>query len=93
MEEPEAGSAHTRHDDGDAPESIIRITAAGKERHYISYATGLLLEKGERPVQVAEGRKEGGRGKRMREKEEREGAEARRRDTRGGREEEGRDGN
>ena len=32
-------------------ENLIRITAAGKERHYISYAIGLLLEKGARPVQ------------------------------------------
>ena len=42
-----AEAAHTRPDGGDAPESVIRITAAGKERHYISYATG-LLDRGER---------------------------------------------
>ena len=42
-----AEAAHTRPDGGDAAESVIRITAAGKERHYISYATG-LLDRGER---------------------------------------------
>ena len=47
--EPAGGSAQKRKEEGD--ENLIRITAAGKERHYISYAIGLLLEKGARPVQ------------------------------------------
>jgi hypothetical protein len=55
--EPAGGSANTRPEDGDAPENLIRITAAGKERHYISYAIGLLLEKGARPVKDGEGMK------------------------------------
>ncbi len=46
-DEGAAEAAHTRPDGGNAPESVIRITAAGKERHYISYATG-LLDRGER---------------------------------------------
>ena len=50
MEAPVGGPAHTRPDDGDAPENVIRVTAAGKERHFIGYAIGLLLEKGVCPV-------------------------------------------
>ena len=65
--EPAGGSAQKRKEEGD--ENLIRITAAGKERHYISYAIGLLLEKGARPVQWMEKResieeKEGGTGER-----------------------------
>lgn len=33
--------------EGEQQTNAIRITASGKERHYIGYATGLLLEKGE----------------------------------------------
>ena len=48
-DEARGEAAHTRPEEGgDAPESVVRITAAGKERHYISYATGLLLDRGER---------------------------------------------
>jgi len=35
-----------KRDEGEAAANVMRITAAGKERHYIAYATGLLLEKG-----------------------------------------------
>ena len=64
-----AGSAQKRKEECDEMENLIRITAAGKERHYISYAIGLLLEKGARPVQWMEKResieeKEGGTGER-----------------------------
>ena len=82
------GSAHTRPDDGDAPENVIRITASGKERHYISYANGLLLEKGARPVQVWEGEKG-----RLKREEARESGEGISRERRAGREEEEEDGN
>jgi hypothetical protein len=67
------GSAHTRPDDGDAPENVIRITASGKERHYISYANGLLLEKGARPVQVWGWNEKGRRGGERERKRERGG--------------------
>ena len=35
-----------KRDEGEAAVNVMRISAAGKERHYIAYATGLLLEKG-----------------------------------------------
>lgn len=46
----EAGEAANKRDEAEPPAvNVMRITAAGKERHYIGHATGLLLEKGALP--------------------------------------------